>query len=56
MYPDDAVFFITMAIFVVVVLVAYLVVEVNVIKTILDDYIWYTYGGGSNADTTVADD
>lgn len=56
MYPDDAIFLMAMAIFVAVVLDAYLVVEVNVIKTVIDDYIWYTYGGGNNADTTVADD
>ena len=56
MYLEDLVFALGFAIVGLVALLFYIIVEVHSLRTVVDDYIWYTWGGGANADTTVADD
>lgn len=56
MYLEDLAFAMVVGFLVTILAQFYIIVEINVIKTIIDDFIWFGWGGGTNADTTVADD
>lgn len=55
MYLEDIAFAMVAGFLVTLLAQFYIIVEINVIKTVIDDFIWFGWGGAQN-DATVADD
>ena len=56
MYLEDLAFFGGLALLIEFIVMGYIIFEINILKTMFLDYIFYTYqGGGSNADYATDD-